>query len=110
MLATPEIIQEHAQLSRLEKLLPEWQLLPLYHEAVSRRADTDIQTAFKGFPFIGKSELRAGFPILRPGQNLERLLDRKLSSWSTRPARPANNCPCFSSVDGGISRKSAHCG
>src|SRR5580700_4194985 len=78
MLATPEIIQEHAQLSRLEKLLPEWQLLPLYHEAVSRRADTDIQTAFKGFPFIGKRELRAGFPILRPGQNLERLLEQEV--------------------------------
>lgn len=76
MLATPGHIQEHAQLSRLEELLPEWQRVPLYRETISG-TDTDLATAFKTFPFIGKNELRAGFPFLRPGQNLEHLLEQE---------------------------------
>jgi phenylacetate-CoA ligase len=78
MLATSELIQENTQRSRLEELLPEWQRVPLYRDFVPQRADTDILTTFKGFPFIGKNELRRDFPILRPGQNLERLLEQEL--------------------------------
>lgn len=78
MLATPESIDENAQRSRLEELLPEWQRVPLYRDFITQRADTDILTAFKNFPYIGKNELRRDFPILRPGQNLERLLEQEL--------------------------------
>jgi phenylacetate-CoA ligase len=78
MLATSELIEENAQRSRLEELLPEWQRVPLYRDFLAQRTDADILTAFKGFPFIGKSELRRDFPILRPGQNLEKLLEQEL--------------------------------
>ena len=78
MLVAPELIEEKTQLSRLEQLLPEWERVPLYRDFLAQRADTDLLTAFKEFPFIGKNELRRDFPILRPGQNLEKLLEQEL--------------------------------
>jgi phenylacetate-CoA ligase len=78
MLTTPEIIEENTQRSRLEKLLQEWQRVPLYRDFLTQCTGTDILTAFKDFPFIGKNELRRDFPILRPGQNLEHLLEQEL--------------------------------
>lgn len=51
MLATPEIIDEATQVSRLEKLLPEWQKVPLYHTFLAQRpAGTDVLAALKDFP------------------------------------------------------------
>ena len=73
MLATPEIIQEAAQLSRLGDLLPRWRELPLYQYALN-------QPDFFRLPFITKRELRQDFPqnFLRPNQNLDSLLESKL--------------------------------
>jgi phenylacetate-CoA ligase len=72
MLATPELMREAAQLSRLGKLLPRWQQVPLYR-------DTLAQPDFSHLPFIGKRELRENFPqnFLRAGQNLDVLLENK---------------------------------
>ena len=79
MLATPEIIEESRQLSRLEELLPEWQTVPLYRNFLSRRpADGNLLEAFRAFPFTGKREMREGFPFLPPGQSLERLLEQQV--------------------------------
>src|SRR5579859_6747850 len=77
MLATSELIQETAQRSRLEKLVPEWQRVPLYHTFLAQRpVDTDILAALNTFPLTGKREMREGFPFLPPGQNLETLLEQ----------------------------------
>jgi phenylacetate-CoA ligase len=79
MLATPEIIEETRQLSRLEELLPEWQAVPLYRNFLSQRpAEGNLMELFRGFPFTGKREMREGFPFLPPGQSLERLLEQQV--------------------------------
>jgi phenylacetate-CoA ligase len=72
MLATAEIIQEAAQFSRLEKLLPRWRKVPLYRAALA-------QKDFFNLPFVGKRDLRENFPknFLRAGQNLDALLENK---------------------------------
>src|SRR5580692_729856 len=72
MLATPELMREATQLSRLEKLLPRWRQVPLYR-------DTLAQADFSRLPFIGKRELRENFPqnFLRAEQNLDVLLENK---------------------------------
>jgi phenylacetate-CoA ligase len=71
MLATPELMREAAQLARVEKLLPRWRELPLYHAAPENK--------FSRLPLIGKRELRENFPnnFLRAGQNLDALLADK---------------------------------
>jgi phenylacetate-CoA ligase len=79
MLATTEMIHEKTQLSRLEELLPEWQRVPLYNTFIAQRpASGDILTALNSFPLTGKSEMRASFPLLPPGQNLEALLEQEV--------------------------------
>ena len=79
MLATPEIIEETRQLSRLEELLPEWQAVPLYRDYLSQRpGEGNILEAFRAFPFTGKREMREGFPFLPPGQSLDRLLEQQV--------------------------------
>jgi phenylacetate-CoA ligase len=72
MLATPELIREAAQFSRLEKLLPRWRQVPLYRDALA-------QPDFFHRPLIGKRELRENFPhnFLRAGQSLDALLENK---------------------------------
>jgi phenylacetate-coenzyme A ligase PaaK-like adenylate-forming protein len=72
MLATPELMREAAQLSRLEKLLPRWRQVPLYHGAPP-------QPDFFRLPLISKRDLRENFPqnFLRAGQNLDALLENK---------------------------------
>ena len=71
VLATPELIREAAQFSRLEENLPRWRDVPLYQAA---RADDFFRR-----PLIGKRELRENFPhnFLRPGQDLDALLAAK---------------------------------
>jgi phenylacetate-CoA ligase len=73
MLATPELIQETAQFSRLKKLLPRWSEVPLYRSALNDRD-------FSRLPFLTKSGLRRDFPqnFLHAGQNLDALLDSQL--------------------------------
>jgi phenylacetate-CoA ligase len=71
VLATPELIREAAQFSRVEERLPHWNDVPLYRGAQRYN--------FFQRPLIGKAELRANFPnnFLRPGQNLDDLLAAK---------------------------------
>jgi len=71
MLATPELMREEAQLARVNKLLPRWHGVPLYHAAGAQE--------FFRRPLIGKRELRQDFPnnFLRPGQDLDALLASK---------------------------------
>src|SRR5208282_6389392 len=73
MLATPELIRETMQRSRLAKLLPRWRKFPIYQNGLS-------QNVFSCLPLIGKRELRENFPnnFLRAGQNLDALLENKL--------------------------------
>jgi phenylacetate-CoA ligase len=73
MLATPELILETAQFSRLRELLPRWSEVPLYRGAL-KGGD------FFRLPLLGKSGLRRDFPenFLRAGQNLDALLDSQL--------------------------------
>lgn len=79
MLATPDMINEQTQLSRLEELLPEWQRVPLYHTFLAQRpVGPDIQAAIKEFPIAGKREMRQGFPIIPPGQTIDGLLEQDL--------------------------------
>lgn len=78
MLATPEIIDETRQLSRLEELLPEWQTIPIYREALVPPLEGNILEAFQAIPFTGKREMRESFPLLPPGQSLEQLLEEQV--------------------------------
>ena len=82
MLSTPELIREAAQFSRLEKLLPRWRRVPLYHKTLAHTGNgrlVSLQTDFFRLPLITKREMRNAFPqnFLRPGQNLEILLEQK---------------------------------
>ncbi|MBU6409191.1 MAG: hypothetical protein KGR98_02275 [Verrucomicrobia bacterium] len=76
MLATPEIICEAAQLSRLQALLPRWREAPLYHNRLPSRVNG---ARLSRLPFTTKHEIRLDFPrnFLRPGQRLETLLAEK---------------------------------
>src|ERR1700690_4400854 len=82
MLATPELIREAAQFSRLEKLLPRWRRVPLYRNARAQpenvRSRSGALTDFFRLPLITKREMRKDFPqnFLPPGQTLEALLDQ----------------------------------
>jgi phenylacetate-CoA ligase len=82
MLATPELIREATQFSRLEKLLPRWRRVPLYRNALAQpKMDPSAPGALADFfrlPLITKREMRADFPrnFLPPDQTLESLLDQ----------------------------------
>jgi len=73
MLATPELIQEAAQVSRLRKLLPRWREVPMYRNSLG-------QLDFSQLPVITKREIRDGFPqnFLGANQSLEVLLENKI--------------------------------
>jgi len=82
MLATPELIREAAQFSRLEKLLPRWRRVPLYRNALARPQKGPPVSGgpadFFHLPLIAKDEMRRNFPqnFLLPGQTVEALLDQ----------------------------------
>jgi len=73
MLATPELIQEAAQFSRLGNLLPRWREVPMYRNTLG-------QLTFAQLPVITKREIRENFPqnFLRSDQNLDSLLEKKI--------------------------------
>jgi len=79
MLATPELIRESAQLSRLAELLPYWRQLPIYREALSQIAENDLHAGFRQLPFLQKREMRADFPrnFLPNVHSLESLLENQ---------------------------------
>jgi phenylacetate-CoA ligase len=72
MLATPELIREAAQLSRVEKLFPRWREFPIYRKAPPGND-------FFRLPLIGKRELRENFPsnFMREGHQLDALLENQ---------------------------------
>jgi phenylacetate-CoA ligase len=83
MLATPEIIREGAQLSRLSELVPRWQQVPMYRDYPFRRGASSSarqETRLGDLPFISKREIIRDFPtnFLPPGQSLEKLQERNL--------------------------------
>jgi len=78
MLATPELIREAAQFSRLERLLPRWRQVPLYRDALAPSAAPGDLAEFFRLPLITKREMRKDFPqnFLAPDQTLEALLEQ----------------------------------
>ena len=71
MLATPEIIRETAQRTRVQELLPRWREVPLYRDSLARH-----DSGLTSLPVITKTDLRAAFPqqLLPPGRTLDELL------------------------------------
>ena len=78
MLATPELIRETAQFSRLAELLPRWRQVPLYRDSLDRFSAHDLRAGFQQLPLLQKREMRAGFPQnFLPAQSLESLLENQ---------------------------------
>jgi len=84
MLATPELIRENGQFSRLAELLPRWRTVPLYRNFLAAAEKHPIEssafTNFHRLPLLAKPEMRKGFPqnFLPDGQTLEMLLEKNL--------------------------------
>jgi phenylacetate-CoA ligase len=85
MLTTPECIEDSAQFSRLEKVLPEWlDRVPLYRRPAGPAPDfnsaLDPLDRLRQLPFITKRDLRRDFPRNFLGENadLEALIARHL--------------------------------
>ena len=80
MLATPELVRETGQLSRLTELLPRWREMPLYRDSLAHSAGHDFHAGFHRLPLLGKREMRTGFPhnFLPAGDSLESLLNQQL--------------------------------
>jgi len=82
MLATPELVREAAQFSRLERLLPRWRGVPLYRDALTQLerglSVSGGRMDFFRLPLITKDEMRKDFPqnFLPPGQTIETLLNQ----------------------------------
>jgi phenylacetate-CoA ligase len=77
MLATPELIRETAQFSRLAELLPRWRHVPLYRESLGQFSGRDFHTSFQQLPFLQKREMRTGFPQNFTVHSLEHLLENQ---------------------------------
>lgn len=84
MLATPELIRETAQLSRLTELLPRWRQVPLYRDSLAAAegslAGRELNDRFSRLPLIGKREMRTGFPqnFLPAVQSIESLVENRV--------------------------------
>ncbi len=80
MLATPELIRESGQWSRLEEHLAQMREVPLYRDCLAAHAlslgTAESNPDFERLPLMGKPEMRRNFPhnFLPPGQTLEHLL------------------------------------
>jgi phenylacetate-CoA ligase len=79
MLATPELIREAAQWTRLEKLRARWRKVPLYRSRLPK-GPRFAREHLARLPFITKCEMRAGFPanFLPSEAALETLLSQNL--------------------------------
>ncbi|MFA6560805.1 MAG: hypothetical protein WCV00_02725 [Verrucomicrobiia bacterium] len=84
MLATPELIREAPQWSRMGELLPRWREVPLYRDRLpspeTLSAGTCVRQSFARWPFVTKRELRKDFPrnFLPSDEALESLLAQEL--------------------------------
>jgi phenylacetate-CoA ligase len=82
MLATPELIRETHQLSRLAELLPRWRNVPLYRDSLppGSFAGHDVRAGFHQLPLLGKRDMRTGFPqnFLPAVRSLESLLENQI--------------------------------
>ena len=77
MLATPELIRETAQLSRLAELLPRWRHVPLYRDFLDQFSAHDLRAGLQLFPLLQKpGNARRTFRdnFLPAAQSLESLL------------------------------------
>jgi phenylacetate-CoA ligase len=76
MLATPELIRETAQFSRLAELLPAWRQVPLYRGCLSQFPSHDLRAGFQQLPLLQRREMRADFPrnFVPAAHSLDRLL------------------------------------
>jgi len=79
MLATPELIRETAQLTRLAELLPHWRQVPLYRDYLSQFPAHDLRAAFRHLPLLQRREMRADFPrnFFPAAHSLESLLENQ---------------------------------
>src|SRR4051794_7599260 len=78
MLATPELICETAQFSRLAELLPRWRQVPLYRDSLGQFSAHDFCAGFQQLPLLQKREMRNGFPQnFLPVQSLDSLLENQ---------------------------------
>ncbi len=77
MLATPELICEASQLTRLEKLLPRWRKRPIYRATL---ADGERLNGFQRIPFLAKRTMRENFPnnFLPADQPFDALVEQNL--------------------------------
>ena len=81
MLATPELIREAAQRSRLAELLPRWRDVPLYRETLAQAACERVDfERFGRLPLLAKSALRESFPrnFLTADRSLDTLVAQQL--------------------------------
>ena len=84
MLATPELIRETSQFSRLAEWLPRWREMPLYRDSLAHAEPhfpaPNLRADFPRLPLLGKRDMRTGFPhnFLPAGQSLETLLENRL--------------------------------
>jgi len=80
MLATPELVRETGQFSRLTELLPRLRNVPLYRDAIEHFAAPNLRADFQRLPLLGKREMRTGFPqnFLPAGASLESLMENRL--------------------------------
>lgn len=66
MLATPDIIREAAQASRVAEILPKWRDVPLYHAALAGESPghegAPAGLRLGSLPVITKRDILAGFP------------------------------------------------
>jgi phenylacetate-CoA ligase len=82
MLATPELILEASQASRLAALLPQYRkAAPLYHgvpESTSGSAPETVHDQLRYFPLITKQDIRNDFPrnFLGPAADLDQLVEQ----------------------------------
>ncbi len=78
MLATPELICESSQRARLEKLLPRWRKLPVYHEALALTGGR--ANDFQRIPFLAKRAMRENFPnnFFPADQSFDSLVEQNL--------------------------------
>jgi phenylacetate-CoA ligase len=82
MLATPEIIREGAQLSRLNALVPRWRQVPMYRDYPFHRRGSSPgpETHLGDLPLLSKREIIRDFPtnFLPSGESLEKLQERNM--------------------------------
>ena len=96
MLATPELIRETGQLSRLAELIPRWREVPLYRDSLAINFPRTISApASSNCLLLQKREMRTDFPrnFLPAGPTLESLLEKHLVELEHTSGTSAERLP-----------------